>query len=78
MHSPLSAGGALGEGELTEPLFLEGVAGNEGVACNFYVKNKLKSETFHDKKSYKQKCFCLSTKNSNWEILTENFVIFKF
>ena len=57
MHSPLSAGGALGEGELTEPLFLEGVAGNEGVAfsegvaCNFYVKNKLKSETFHDKKS---------------------------
>ena len=51
MHSPLSPGGALGEGELTEPLFLEGVAGNEGVACNFYVKKKLKSETFHDKKS---------------------------
>ena len=55
MHSPLSAGGASGEGELTGPLFLEGVAGNEAVAfsgggaCNFYVKNKLKSETFHDK-----------------------------
>ena len=77
MHSPLSAGGASGEGELTGPLFLEGVAGNEAVAfsgvgaCNFYVKNFMT-------KVYKQKCFWLSTKNSNWEILTENFVIFKF
>ena len=25
--------------------------------CSFYVKIKLKSEIFNDKKSYKQKCF---------------------
>ena len=28
--------------------------------CSFYIKNKLKSEIFNDKKVYKQKCFSLS------------------
>ena len=34
--------------------------------CNFRVKNKLKSETFNDKKSLKSKMlFSVVTKNSN-------------
>ena len=28
------------------------------------------------KKVYKQKCFCVITKNFNWEILTKNLVTF--
>ena len=28
--------------------------------CSFYIKNKLKSEIFNDKKVYKQKCFSQS------------------
>ena len=48
--------------------------------CNFYIKDKLKSEIFNDqKKVYKQKCFSPSfmTKNSNWETVTKNLVIIK-
>ena len=30
------------------------------VGCNFYIKNKLKSEIFNDEKVYEQKCFSLS------------------
>ena len=29
------------------------------------------------KKVYKQKCFCLITKDLNWEILIRNIVTFK-
>ena len=32
----------------------------EGGGCNFYIKNKLKSEIFNGKKVDKQKCFSLS------------------
>ena len=28
--------------------------------CNFYIKSKLKSDIFNDKKVNKQKCFALS------------------
>ena len=64
--TPLSAGGIesptkffkkkKGGGALTRPKFLEGDARKEGgdlfqVGCNFYIKNKPKSEIFHDKKS---------------------------
>ena len=46
--------------------------------CNFYIKNKLKSEIFNDKKKFIKKIFLsVITKNSNWEILTTNLVIFK-
>ena len=46
--------------------------------CNFYVKNKLKSEIFNDKKSLQTKMFfSVITKNLNWDILTKNLVIFK-
>ena len=33
--------------------------------CCFYIKNKLKSEIFNDKKNYKQKCFSVITKDFN-------------
>ena len=44
---------------------LEGVSGKEGVTffrggCSFYVKNKLKSKIFNDKKSLLTKSFSLS------------------
>ena len=46
--------------------------------CNCHLKNKLKSEIFNDKKSLKAKIFfSVTTKNSNWEILPKNLVIFK-
>ena len=35
-----------------------------------YIKNKLKSEIFNDKKVYKQKYFSVITKNLNLEVLT--------
>ena len=41
-------------------------------SCSFYIKNKLKSEIFDDKKK-----FSVITKNLNWAILTKNLVIFK-
>ena len=37
-------------GGLTGSQFLEGVAG-KGEGVQFYIKNKLKSEVFHNKKS---------------------------
>ena len=50
----------------------EGVGGG----CNFYIKNKLKSEIFHDKKSLStKKLFSAINKNSNWKMLTKNLVI---
>ena len=50
--------------------------------CSFYIKNKLKSETFNDKKVHKQKSFSVTNKNLNWEIIireiiTKNLVTFK-
>ena len=62
---PLSAGGGVESptkyskrgGGLVESQFLEGVAGKEGddffqgKGCSFYIKNKLKSEIFNNKKS---------------------------
>ena len=58
-------------GDLTGSQFLERVGGKEGgdffqgaggsgVGCSFYIKNKLKSQVFNDRKVYKQKCFSLS------------------
>ena len=58
---PLSAGGLnlllnfQKGGGLAGPQFLEGVAGKQWVTfqgpCNVYMKKKLKSEIFNDKKS---------------------------
>ena len=68
---------------MTRPQLLEGVAGKEGVTffrrvCNFYVKKKLKSEIFNDKKSLETKIFfSVRAKNSNWKGLTKNLVTFK-
>ena len=42
--------------------FLQGVG-----RCNFHIKNELKSEIFHDKKSLWEKIFfSVITENSNW------------
>ena len=49
-------------------------------SCSCYIKNKLKSEIFNDKKVYKQnhfKYFSAITKNLNWLTLTKNLVTFK-
>ena len=60
-----------------------GGAGKDGVTffrvgCNFYIKSKLKSEIFNDKKSSQTKMFfSVITKNSDWKILTKNLVTFK-
>ena len=46
------------EGGLTGPLFLRGLLGKRGLTffrgggCSFYMKNKLKSEIFNNKKIY--------------------------
>ena len=46
--------------------------------CSIYVKRKLKSEIFNDKKFYKQKnVFLCVLNNWNWEIFTKNLVTFK-
>ena len=51
--------------------------GGNGV-CNFYIKNKLKSGIFNDKKSLLAKMFFSNiTTNSNWGTLTKNLVTFK-
>ena len=56
------------------PRFLEGDCWERGGA----LKNKLKSEIFHDKKSLETKMFfSVTTKNSNWEILTKSLVTFE-
>ena len=40
---------------------------------SFYIKDKLKSGIFNDKKVYKQEgFFSVTTKNLNWEILNKN------
>ena len=48
-------------GRLTGSQFLEGFAGKEDLTffrgCSFYIKDKLKSAMFNDKKVYKQRCF---------------------
>ena len=45
---------------------------------NFYIRDKLKSEIFNDQKSLETKTFfSVIPKNSNWETLTKNLVIFK-
>ena len=73
----------VGGAGLTRPQVLEGGCWErrgdffQG-GCNFYIKNKLKSEIFNDKRSLKTKMFhSVITKNSNWEIFTKNLVIFK-
>ena len=52
-----------------------------GVGCSFYMKNKLKSKIFHDKKSlYTKTFFFFITKGLNYlndDILTNNLVTFK-
>ena len=58
-------------------IFRGGVGGNEGVTfsnflrggeggCNFYIKDKLKSEMFNDKKNYQQKCSVITEKSNFW------------
>ena len=50
----------------------------EGVCAVFYIKNKLNSEIFSDKKSLKRRLFfSVISKNFNSEILTKNLVTFK-
>ena len=65
------------KGRLTGSQFLEGHDFFQG-DCSFYIKNKLKSETFNDKKSLSTiMFFSVITKNLNREILTKNLVTFK-
>ena len=50
------------------------------MGCNFYIKSKLKSEIFNEKKKKKKletKTFSVKTNNLNWDILTKNLVIFR-
>ena len=43
-------------------IFRGGLLGKRAYrGCSFYIKNKLKSETFNDKKVYKQKFFSAIT-----------------
>ena len=52
----------------------------QGEGCSFYIKNKLKSQVFNNKKSlsvYQQKHLSVTTKNLNWGISTKNLVTFK-
>ena len=67
-------------------IFRGGLLGKKGVTFfrggvwgySFYIKNKLKSEIFNDKKSlYTKMFFSIITKNFNWEILTNNLLTFK-
>ena len=49
-----------------------------GGSCSFYIKIKLKSQIFNNKKSLSAKMFfSVTTKNLNWEILIKNLVTFK-
>ena len=53
------------KGGLMGSQFLERVAGNKGLTffkegCSFSINNKLKSDTFKDKRAYVQKKFSLS------------------
>ena len=38
---------------------VSGVSGAGGEGSIFFIKSKLKCETFNDKNNYKQKCFSL-------------------
>ena len=58
-------------GDLTGPQFLGGFAGKEG---GYFFQG---FAVFTTKKVYKQKCFSVTIKNSNSEILTKNLVTFK-
>ena len=50
----------------------------KGVCAVLYIKNKLKSEIFNDKKILKRRLFfSVISKNFNSEILTKNLVTFK-
>ena len=84
---PISAGGVdpptkfSKKGGLIGPQLLEESCRERGMTffrgggrgCNFYIKNKLKSEIFNYKKSLLAKIFfSVITKNSNWEVLTKN------
>ena len=56
--------------------FFRGRKGGGG--CSFYIKNKLKSEIFNDKKGLETKMFLsVVTKNLNWAISTKSLVTFK-
>ena len=69
-------------GGLTVSQFLEGGCWEkegdlfQGDYC-FYIKNKLKSEIFNDKKVFELKFFSAITKNLKWENLTKDLVPFK-
>ena len=47
------------------------------VGCSFYVKINHNLKCLTTKEVYEQKCFSVTTKNLNWEILTKNLVTFK-
>ena len=70
-------------GDLTGSNFLEEGCWEKGGDlfqgdCSFYIKNKLKSEIFNNKKSlYTTMFLSVITKNLNWEILTKNLVTLK-
>ena len=64
----LSAGGGFKKEGFNGISILEGGCWERGSdffqkGYNFYIKNKLKSEIFKDKKVYKQKYFSVLTKN---------------
>ena len=46
--------------------------------CSFFMKNKLKSEPFNDKKLQTKMFFSAITKNLNWKILTKNSVTLRW
>ena len=56
-----------------------GGEGGWGGGSSFYIKSRLKSEIFNDKKKFikKKMFFSVLTKNLNWEILHKNLVTFK-
>ena len=69
---------------MTGSKVLEGFAGKKRGdlflgGCPFYIKNKLKSEVFSDKKSLNKQKFFYSVvnKNLNCEYFTKNLVTFK-
>ena len=72
------------KGCLTGSQFLEGGCRKrggdffqQGRGCNFYIKNKLKSEILNNNKKFINKNVYDITKNLNWQILSKNLVTFK-
>ena len=47
--------------------------------CSFYIKSKLKSEIFNEKKRFmnKKMFFSILTKDLKWEVLTKKLLTFK-